>query len=86
MKRTVAAGIVRVLEFEQDYEADDYLLDLAWKQIKFKVNFQEHLEDGRVILNVTTAYNNSTLIERIKEIAEEGEANGKDQYPEHEIF
>lgn len=73
MKKILAARIVRVLEFDQDYEADDYLLDLAWKKIRFQINYKEELEDGRILLNITTAYNSSPLIERIKEIAEEGE-------------
>ena len=76
MKRIIAAGIVRVLEFDRADAAEAYLVDLAWKKIRYQVNYREDLEDGRVLMNITTAYNNSALIERIKEIAKEGETNG----------
>jgi len=77
MKKIIAAGIVRVLEFDRADAAETYLVDLAWKQIKYQVNWREDLEDGRILMNSTTAYNNNALIERIKEIAKEGENNGE---------
>lgn len=77
MKKIIAAGIVRVLEFDRADAAETYLVDLAWKQIKYQVNWREDLEDGRVLMNITTAYNNNALIEKIKEIAKEGESNGE---------
>lgn len=77
MKKIIAAGIVRVLEFDRADAAETYLVDLAWKQIKYQVNWREDLEDGRVLMNITTAYNNNALIEKIKEIAKEGESNGR---------
>ena len=79
MNKIIAAGIVRVLEFDRKDEADIYLYYLDHKKIRYKINFQEQLNDGRVILNITTAYNNNALIERIKEIAKEGETNGNEE-------
>lgn len=76
MKKIIAAGIVRVLEFDSTDEAENYLLNLAWKGIRYKVNYREDLADGRVIMNVTTGYNDCALIESIKKIGEEGDRNG----------
>lgn len=79
MKKILAAGIVRTLRFDHENEADGYLRLLAWRKIRYKVNWHEQLPNGAVIISVTTAYNNSTLIERIKRITEEGEANGNEE-------
>lgn len=78
MKAILAAGIVRTLRFDYEYEADYYLKLLAWREIPHKINWREDLPNGVVIMSVTTAYNNTPLIERIKEIAEEGENNGEE--------
>ena len=70
---------MRVLEFDRADATETYLLDLAWKGIKYKINWREALPDGREIINITTAYNRTPLIERIKKIAEEGETNGNEE-------
>lgn len=76
MKKILAAGIVRVLEFDSIKEMYLYIGNLRHKKIRHKVNYQEDLEDGRVLLNITTAYNNTALIEKISLIEKTRDQDG----------
>ena len=63
MKRVIAADIVRTLEFNRLASYYAYINGLEHKKIRYKVNWKEDLPDGRIWTNITTAYNDSPLIE-----------------------
>lgn len=63
MKRVIAAGIVRTLEFDREAAFYGYIDGLKLKNIRHKVNWKKKLPDGRIWINITTAYNGSPLIE-----------------------
>lgn len=62
MKRVIATGIVRTLEFDREAAFYGYIDGLQLKKIRHKVNWKEKLPDGRILANITTAYNNSSRI------------------------
>ena len=62
MKKVVAGGILKILEFDTKKEAYIYLGKLRCSKTEFKGIWREELEGDRVRLAVITAYNNCPLI------------------------
>lgn len=62
-KRLLAAGIVRDLEFDSQYELDGYIKAMQHKLFEFKILDQCSRSDGSVIVRVLSQYNSTDLIE-----------------------
>ena len=60
-KRLLAAGIVRDLEFDSQYECDSYINRMSWKLFKILDSFTR--ADGSVVVRLLTQYNDTDLIE-----------------------
>lgn len=65
MKKIIAAGIVRILEFDRPTAAQAYIANLESKKIRYRVGWQEELPGGKIRMNIVTAYNSSDLIEEV---------------------
>lgn len=63
VKKILAAGIVRDIEFCSKYYADTYLKLLPGKVFDFKLLDRFERSNGTVIIRIVTPYNNSHLIE-----------------------
>lgn len=73
MKKTIAAGIVKVLEFDRADEADTYLLNLTQKGSWHKVKRGKNPENNKTAIVITMTMTSKNLIETLEEITEEGE-------------
>ena len=62
-KRLLAAGIVRDLEFDSQYELDGYIKAMQHKLFNFKILDHFARSDGSVVVRILSQYNNSDLIE-----------------------
>ncbi len=76
MKKVIAGGILRILEFDTKREAFIYIGKLRCSKTEFKFIWREELEGDRVRLAVITAYNGSPLTRDV-DVAyhEEGKEN-----------
>lgn len=77
MKKIVAGGILRILEFDSKREAFIYIGKLRCSKTEFKFIWREELEGDRVRLAIITAYNSSPLIRDVDIAYHEEDSDGK---------
>ena len=75
MKKIIAAGITKILEFDRKDEAETYLLDLTQEGSRHKVKWGRNPENGKTIIVITMTMNNKNLIKTLEEIIGEEEGN-----------
>lgn len=67
MKKVIAAGIVRILEFNSLQEAANYTSKLDRKKERYKIIALKKAKDDKHRMKIITSYNSSPLIEAVEE-------------------
>lgn len=64
MKKVIAAAVVQLLQFDSLQEMYVYIGNLQVRKIRYECHWHRELEDRKILLCISKAYNNTEMIKK----------------------